>query len=189
MNAWFYLSFGFGFLFSWLRKENPRGLGSQEIREIWLETFCLTAAVGTLVLLHGLLTFLIWGPSGRSDLGMVSLFLGAFLIDEGMGRLARRGRGKERIRIVASRSFLDLVGFSLWMVDEGGGSSPPERFLWGLGLPLGMGLFEWLLAGLRERVKLSHLPPVLEGTPILFWLAMLLSLALGGLAGGAASQL
>ena len=179
MSQWFYLSFGFGFLFTCLRKEDLGGFGSQGIREIWPEAFRLALAVGILVLLHSLLTFLIWAPSGRNDLGRVSLFLWALLIDEGISRLRREGARTLKIRIGVSRFYLALVAFSLWIVEKEPMSPPIPRLLWGLGLPLGMGLFEWLLAGLRERVKLSNIPSALEGTPILFWLAMLLSLALG----------
>ena len=189
MNRWLYLSLGFGLLFTWLRKGNSQEFSLQAIREIWLEAFGLALAVGILVLVTSLLNFLLWRPSGRDDLGLISLFFWALLIDEGIGRLTGRGEGKEKIRIVAHRSFLALVGFSLWVVEGKEGFLSPTRFLWGLGLPLGMGVFQWLLVGLRERVKLSNLPSVLEGAPILFWLAMLLSLAFGGLAGAAANHL
>lgn len=180
MSQWFYLSFGFALLFTFLGKEDAGGLGSREVREIWLNAFRLVVGVGLLTALNSLFTFFVWGPASRNDLGRVSLFLWAFLIDEAMGRLRKEGKGKEKIRIVVSRSFLALVAFSLWMVEKQSLLPPVGRFLWGLGLPLGAGVFEWLLGGLRERVKLSHLPPPLEGAPILFWLAMLLSLALGG---------
>lgn len=178
MNHWFYLSFGFGLIFTWLRKEEAGGFGPQGIREIGAEVFRLVAAVGILVPLHTLLTCLIWGPSGRDDLGRVSLLLWAFVIGEGMERPAGKGGGK--IRIPVSRSFLALAGFSLWIVEGPGRFPTVERFLWGLGLPVGMGLAEWLLAGLRERVKLSNIPPLVAGAPILFWLAMLLLLAFCG---------
>lgn len=180
MNPWFYLSLSFGFLFAFLPKEEPRRVGSRGIQEIGSRLFYLTLALGILVALHSLCAFLIWGPTGREDLATVSLFLWALLIDQGMSRLRKEGKRTLSIPLVKSPSFLALVAFSLWIVENP--STPPSvgRFLGGLGLPLGTGFIEGLLTGLRERVRLSNLPSALEGTPIFFWLAMLLSLAFGG---------
>lgn len=180
MNQWFSLSLTFGFLFAFLRKEESRYAGSRGIREIGSRLFYLALALGILIALHSLCAFLIWGPIGREDLATVSLFLWALLIDQGMSRLRKEGKRTSPIPLVKSPSFLALAAFSLWIVEKQ--STPPsvERLLWGLGLPLGAGVVEGLLTGLRERVRLSNLPSALEGTPIFFWLAMLLSLAFGG---------
>lgn len=180
MNQWFYLSLSFGFLFAFLRKEESRCVSSREIQEIGSRLFYLTLALGILVALHSLCVFLIWRPIGREDLATVSLLIWALLIDHGMSRLRKEGKRTPAIPIVESLSFLALVAFSLWIVENQSPLPSVERFLWGLGLPLGTGLVEGLLTGLRERVRLSNLPSALEGTPIFFWLAMLLSLAFGG---------
>jgi Na+-translocating ferredoxin:NAD+ oxidoreductase RnfA subunit len=73
--------------------------------------------------------------------------------------------------------FLALFTFALWTVAGAEDPLSRERFFWGLALPMASGLFEWLLEGLRERLRLLRLPVAVEGAPILFWLAMLLALS------------
>ena len=117
-----------------------------------------------LLALDTVLTVFLWNPLGRSDLRFVFVFLAALLLD----------RGK------ASPFFLALLGFSFGTIGKGDLTSPTERFLWGFSLVLGTALFKSLLEGLRERLKLSHLPKAMEGAPLLFWLAGLLFLAFWG---------
>ena len=181
MIEWFYLSFGFALLFTFLRREDRRGLRWPGVREIGFNACRLVVGVGILTILNSLFTFFLWGPAGRNDFGWISFFLWALILDEGMNHLKKEGREKEEIPMIVSPSFLALVGFSLWIVEKGSFHPSPQRFLWGLGLPLGTAVLEWLLEGLRNRVRLSSIPTALEGAPILFWLAMLLSLAFWGL--------
>ena len=80
--------------------------------------------------------------------------------------------------LVLSRFSLALFAFSYWMLGSEGVSASSARFLAGLALPLATGFLEWILAGLRERVRLSEVPARLQGAPILFWLAMILALGI-----------
>lgn len=174
MSQWFYLSLSFALFFTFFREEKRSSLDFGFLRELALDSFYLTGAVASLFLLHSLFTFFLWAPAARKDLGLLSLFLLARLLDEGIGRLGRGRKKSKKTALGVSPSYLALAGFSLWILETGGGGG---RFLWGLALPWAAALFQALLGGLRERVRLSNLPPPLEGAPILFWLAMLLALA------------
>ena len=116
-----------------------------------------------------------WGPGGREDWGRISLFLWAVLIDWAVNGVKKKDQGRGGLRWVVSPFSLALFSFSYWTTD---GNFETSRFLGGLLLPLAAGFLEWLLAGLWGRIRLSEVPPRLEGVPILFWLAMLLALSI-----------
>lgn len=162
MSEWFYLSLGFALLFFL-----QRGKRQKRPRQIWKFSLELSGVLILLLTVDTLFSRFLWSPLGRGDLRLLSLFLWALLID--------RGRG--------GPFFWALLAFSLWTLGEEGILPLRERFVGGLGLVWGAKIFETLLEGLRERLKLSNLPPALEGTPILFWLAGILSLAFWGFHG------
>jgi len=58
-----------------------------------------------------------------------------------------------------------------------------ESIVYALGVALGFLLSLILLAGIRQRLKVSPIPAFLKGTPILFICACLLSIAFMGFAG------
>jgi electron transport complex protein RnfA len=63
------------------------------------------------------------------------------------------------------------------------GYSFVESLVYALGVALGFLLSLLLLAGIRDRIKTSAVPPFLKGTPILFITAALLSIAFMGFKG------
>lgn len=176
MINWFYLSFGFALLHLFQKGERqPKG------KSILILSLELSLAVTLLATLDSLSNHFLWKPVGRGDLRLISLFLGAFLVDQMMNRSFKREPEKGVIPLAISESFLALFSFAFWMVGNEHALSFKERFLGACGLPLGMGGFRWLLVGLKEKLRLSDVPKGLEGAPILFWLAMLLFLAFWGL--------
>ena len=58
-----------------------------------------------------------------------------------------------------------------------------ESVVYAIGVALGFMLSLLLLAGVRRRIKTSPIPPFLQGTPILFMTASLLSMAFMGFSG------
>ena len=82
------------------------------------------------------------------------------------------------MRLVVSRFSLALFAFSYWTLGSEGVSTSNARFLAGLALPLITGFLEWVLGGLWDRLRLSEVPPRIQGAPILLWLAMLLALTI-----------
>ena len=177
MSEGFYITLGFALIFISAREEHEGN-----IRESWIFSFKLSLALAILMAIDALSYFFLWNPMGRSDFRIVSLFLWTLLIDEGIRRIGMKKGEETPSRLFISRSFLALLGFSLWMIAEKENSpiASWKRIGRGLGLPLGTGFFEWLLEGLRRRLRLASVPRVLEGAPILFWLAMLLFLAFWG---------
>ena len=175
-----YLVFGFALFFVLLRKEGPRRLHAS-VRTLGWNFLFVALALGLLLLLHGLLQRFLWIPSGRVDLGLVSLFFWALLLDRGGERFLRREEKEEKIPLVVSPFFLILLSLGLSAAEKGDILLFPNQFLWVLALPLGAGMVEWLLEGLRGRLRLAHPPSLLEGAPLLFWMAMLLFLSLAGL--------
>lgn len=167
MREWFYLASGFALLSLICRGErrDPGALGVHSFR-LWVGMALLLAVDFALNSL--------WEPAGHRDFRFLSLFLLALLLDEGTRRIFKGGREGSAIPLVVSPSGAALLAFSLWTI-EGGPAA--ERYLWGLLLPIASGVFEWLLVGLRERARLSNVPQALAGLPLIFWLAMLLSLA------------
>lgn len=170
MSEWYSLAFGFALFFILERRAGEEKGGS-----IWWFSLRLSLAILLLVGVDTLFGFFLWRPSGRRDLGLFSLSLWALLVGEGINRIWKREGEGERRQMGLSRFYLALVSFSLWTI--GGGE---KRLFLGLALPLATALLEWLLAGLRDRVRLAQIPKALEGPPLFFWLAMLLSLAFQG---------
>ena len=170
MNEWFCLAFGFALL-SILTREESR----VSTRVIAASTVKLLAALALLVVIDTASRSFLWNPIRREGLASVTFFLWALLIDEGMSRIGRNKGEKVKIRFFVRRPLVALLGFSSWVL-----SHRDASLLWGLGLPLASGLAEWLLEGLRDRLRLASVPRVLEGGPILLWLSMLLWMAFGG---------
>ena len=166
MTGWFYLAFGFALFFALIGGEE--GFKSRR----WKRAFQLTLGLALVAIIDLLMTPLLWRPSGREDLRLISLFLWVFLINQWM--LWGKPAEKTRIPVLPNPAFIALLGFCLWTIGGEGGNRLDKRFFAGLGMPFASATLEWFLVGLRERVKLSSLPPALEGEPILFWLAMLL---------------
>jgi len=177
VSGWLYLTLGFAVFFVLFRKEGP----ARE-KEIWVFSLRLLVALAGLVTLTGFLRILLWIPSGRRDFELLSLFFWAFLVDRIMNRARNRRQEKGTVRIALSRFSLALFGFSFWTL-EGAATGGLPVFLQGISLPLATGFFEWLLEGLRARLRLSNVPSALEGAPIFFLLTGLLALALHGFEG------
>jgi Na+-translocating ferredoxin:NAD+ oxidoreductase subunit A len=74
-----------------------------------------------------------------------------------------------------------VLGLALLTVQEGG--SFLRSVVYGLGSALGFTLAMLMFAGLRERLARVRVPAALEGAPVSFILAGLLSLAFMGFAG------
>lgn len=165
MNEMIYLSFGFALFFILLRGEE----GEVTPRDLVIRSLRLTAGVGILVLVDSQFSRSLWEPLGRSDLRFLSLLFWALVIDEALNRIRGR-REKRTVRLLVPPTSLALFGFALAAIGK-------TKLT--LALPLASGLVEWLLLGLKERIRLSNLPRALEGTPILFWLAALLALSFG----------
>lgn len=166
----FYLAFGFA-LITVLSREGTQKWAAQAAFFSGLKlTFSLTALTG----LHMLSLRYLWGPAGRVDFSIASFLLLAFLIDEGMERVSKGPADRPKIRFFVRQSLLALIAFSIWIQGPGGAIG----FL-GFALPLASSFVEWLLEGFRARLRLSFVPRVLEGEPILLVLAALLFLAFG----------
>ena len=166
MTSWLYLALGFALFFLLLRgkrRESPTAL--------WAFYLALGIALTLLLAIDTFANASLWLPTGRKDLRLVSIFLWALVIEGAVERIPVTRRPKGEIQLIMSPFFLTLFAFALWT---------QERFFWGLALPVGTAFFEWLLEGLRERLRLLRLPPGLEGAPIIFWLAMLLALSFTG---------
>ncbi len=159
MSEWFYLSLGFAILFVLQRGERPKKPG-----QIWKFSIGLSGAFILLIALDAVFSRFFWTLLARPDLRLISFLLFAFLIDRGKG----------------GPFFWVLMAFALWTIGKEGSFSVTKSFLAGLGLIGGAGLFEMLLEGLRERLKLSNLPPALEGPTLIFWLASLIFLSFWG---------
>lgn len=165
MTGYFYLLFGLVLLRQFALK--GRAMRTGEIRRFYLP---LASSLLFLMALDAILYPLLWKPLAREDLRILSLIIPAFFF------------ARQRFNLF----FLSLTAFALWFVSREGSLSLALRFLGGAGLGLGMGALERLFEGLKKHLRFSHIPEVLEGEPLLFWLASLLSLAwwgLGGLAG------
>ncbi|MCX9154647.1 electron transport complex subunit RsxA [Niveibacterium sp. 24ML] len=74
-----------------------------------------------------------------------------------------------------------VLGLALLTVQEGG--SFLKSVVYGFGSALGFTLAMLMFAGLRERLALVRVPAALDGAPVSFILAGLLSLAFMGFAG------
>lgn len=181
MNEPIYLALGFALLSFFLGRERPR-----KARAPWIFSLKLSFAVGMLMTIDRVMSFYLWDPIGRSDLRFMNLFLWSLVIDSMIGGKESRRRGKAEIRLTVSRFLPPLLGFSLWLAAEDATASFGRLFMTGLFFPLTVGFLEWLLSGLWERTRLAAVPRRLEGTPMLFWLAMLLGLVFSGLFRGAA---
>jgi hypothetical protein len=179
VTSWLYLALGFALFFLLLRgkrRESPTAL--------WAFYLALGIALTLLLAIDTFANVSLWLPTGRSDLRLVSIFLWALVIEGAAQRIQATRRPKGEIQLIMSPFFLTLFAFALWTVTGVEGLLARERFFWGLALPVGTAFFEWLLEGLRERLRLLRLPPGLEGAggaPIIFWLAMLLALSFAGL--------
>lgn len=179
MISWSYLALGFALLTVLLR-----GSEREPVRSLWMSWSKLFLALALLLVITLPVHFFLWDRMGRHDLGLIFLFLGAFLIDEKIHPFGRRRAGKGPARFFMSLSLPALLAFSLWTLS--GASEGPQGFriqhlVWGLGLPVGSGFFHWVLKGLEDRLRLSSIPPALEGEALLFWLMSLISLAFFGL--------
>jgi electron transport complex protein RnfA len=64
-----------------------------------------------------------------------------------------------------------------------GGYTFIQAIVYALGAALGFLLSLVLLAGIRDRLRSSEVPPFLKGTPILFVTAALLSMSFTGFSG------
>ena len=179
MTEWLYLASGFGLLLTLLQKESRPGDSAP------LGTFSLQllAALAVLVMIDTFTTLYLWRPLGRNDLRFISLFLWGVVADEGAMRLGKRGERRGRPELVVNPSLLALLAISFWIVSKEGVFPYRIRILAGFSLVPAAALFEWLLTGLQRRLKLSLVPKALEGLPILFWTAMILSLAFLGFSG------
>lgn len=166
MKEWLYLTLGFASV-SLLSREGVR----PTTRSLALSTLRLSIALPLLLAVDGFFRSLLWNPLGREDLASASFLLWALLIDEGTNRLGRNKAENTKVRFFVRRSLLALLGFSAWAA-----SHRDASWVWSLGLPAGSGLFEWLLEGLRDRLRFASIPKTLEGGPILLWLSMLLGL-------------
>lgn len=175
MTAWFYGSFGFALLSILQHRERARGS-----RAIWIFSLKLSWALTLLAAVDFLFNAFFWEPSGRNDLRIISLFLWGLLVDEAMGQGRENRKVETGTTFLVSSFYLALMGFSFWMIEREKMLPLAERLLWGLGLPLMSGLFEWLLQGLRQRLRLAQIPGNLEGTALVFWVAVILSLAFLG---------
>ncbi|GEM_PF-2440235 len=172
MTAWFYLTFGFALFFILLGKEE--GFKSRP----WRRALELSLGLTLVLTIDRLTGYLLWNPSGREDLRLISIFFWVLLINQ--WTLWEKPKEKTRIEILPGPAFVALLGFSLWTVGKGAELSLGQQFIYGLSMPLGSAVIEWFLTGLRGRAKLSLIPAVLEGEPVLFWLAMLLFFAFAG---------
>ncbi len=182
MTAWLYLAFGFSLLSIFLDGEK-KGDAGHRLNEIGRNSLLLTLILGIVFLLDYFLTRTLWPSAGRNDLRWISVAASALVVEGGVRKLARPGTfvpawpaGRLGTVSVFPLSFLAAVTISLWTLSTG-------SYLLGLTLPLGIGLSEGLLLGLWERLRLSNPPALLDGAPLLFWLTMLLALAVPVLTG------
>ena len=171
MKEWFYLTFGFALFFILLRGEQREDLKTRV-----KFSFLLFLALSVLAVIDQLGNLYLWRPLGRQDFRLGTLFLWAILVDQGIihrlgQRRDKKRRAQKEIPLAVNPTLVALLAFSLWMMKGG------SRLMLGLTLPLGTALFEWLLEGLRDRLRLANLPRAFEEKPILFWLAMLLVVA------------
>ena len=162
-----------------------RGQGQKERKRKGTAAFYLrlSAAVGVVAVIQNICHLFVWGPSGRHELAAASLFLWAILVDWAVNGFKRKERGSGDMRLPVSRFSLALFAFSSWTLGSEGVSASNLKFLAGLFLPLATGFLEWVLGGLWDRLRLSEVPPRIQGAPILFWLAMILALAICKLGG------
>ena len=175
MKQAFSLVFAFACLFV-LQKGQKRKEGNTRADAAFY--LRLSAAVGILTVIQNICHLFVWGPSGRDELASASLFLWAVLLDWAINGFRRKERGTGEMRLVVSRFSLALFAFSYWTLGSEGVSTSNARFLAGLALPLATGFLEWVLGGLWDRLRLSEVPPRIQGAPILLWLAMLLALTI-----------
>jgi hypothetical protein len=176
MTSWLYLALGFALFFLLERGERRQGGGG-----VWVFTGKLTVGLILLLAADTFLNALIWQPAGRNDFRFLSLFLWGLVIEAGIRRVTRETPARGELPLIVSPFFLAVLLFALWTIESEGRLPWEQRFLWGLGLPPACGLFQWLLEGLQERLRLAELSPRVTGPRLLFWLAMLLGLAFGGL--------
>lgn len=175
MIGFFYLAFGFALLALLQRGERRR-----PAREIFEFSLALSLAFALLLAFDFLFTTYLWGPTGLGDLRLPSLFLWAFLVDQARERWIRKTKEKGEARLFLSRFFLTSSGFTLWVLEAQKTHPAAGVYLWGWALIPAAALVEWLLDGLRERLRLSWVPRPFEGIPILLILAAILFLALWG---------
>lgn len=174
MNEWFYLAFGFALLSTLHGGERRKRPG--EIFDFSLE---LSLAFTLLIALDLIGSSLVWFPLGRSDLRWATLVLWALILDAVRNRRTKK-REPGGLPLFVSRFFLVSLGSSLWAISKEAALPLRNCLVGGLALVFVTGVLEWLLEGLRERLKLSQIPEALEGPPILIWLTALLSLVFWG---------
>lgn len=160
MKDGLYLLFGFA-LFFILNQRKQRGRKKKSGGKFYPR---LLISLVILAAIDSLLNAFLWGPVGRGDLRLASLFFWALAIDRARGEF-----------------FPALVGFSLWIIGEEGTLPPEKRWVLILALPLGVGVVEWLLEGLRDRLRIADVPRKIKGLPLLFWLASILALLFQGI--------
>lgn len=174
MITWYYTAFGFALISILLRGER-RKREEYGFRKFYLD-LCLTFSI--LFTIDLLLSTFLWNPFGRNDLRFVSLFLWAAVLDQGMSWFREKTRRSPRTQLIlpllVSPSLIVLFGLSVWAIES-------DNFFAGLGLVIATGVVEWLLEGLRMRLRLSDVPEVLGGATIIFWLAAILFLGAWGL--------
>ncbi len=175
MTGWLYLAFGYALFLILERGGRPESSSA-----IWIFVLKLSLGLILLLAIDTFMTVSVWTPSGRSDLRLLSIFLWCLVIEGGIRRLGKDSKTKGELQMIVSPFFLTLLAFSLWTMTGEGTLPWRERFLWGLGLPVATGFFQWLVEGLRGRLRLAPVPEKVNGAPLLFWLAMLLGLAFGG---------
>ena len=175
MSGFFYLAFGFALLS--LLQQGERRRSPRKIFEFSLE---LSLAFILLLALDLLLTTYVWNPTRLGEFRLPSLFLWALLVDQARTRWLRKTKENGEARLFLGRFFLTSVGFTLCALDAEKKLPLPQAYLWSWALIPASTLFEWLLKGLEERLRLSWIPKPFEGIPILFILAAILFLALWG---------
>lgn len=174
MTGWLYLVLGFSCLFA-LQRGQARSVSAARIVKFYLRLF---VALPALIVIYNITQIFAWGPSGYLDLGKASIFLWAILLDWAVNGIRKAEKGRGEASLVISRFALTLFAFSTWILENSASPHTDLRLLWGLALPLATGFLEWILADLWHRLRLSNVPERFQGTPALFWLAMILALGI-----------